>query len=72
MDLYIIDLNENSKETADGYIYNFGNFRKFRVSDGYIYLYIYPYPSVVFKSTRIVVKWLLVACQSDREVVPID
>ena len=49
MGLYIIDLNENSKETSDGYIYNFGNFRKFRVSDGYIYLYIYPYPSVLTK-----------------------
>ena len=47
MGIYIIDLNENSKETADGHIYNFGNFRKFRVSDGHIYLYICPSLSVV-------------------------
>ena len=40
MATYIIDLNENSKETADGHIYNFENFRKFWTQMA-IYINIY-------------------------------
>ena len=40
MGIYIIDLNENSKETADGHIYNVGYFRKFWTQMA-IYIYIY-------------------------------
>ena len=39
MGIYIINLNENSKETADGHIYNFGHFRKFWTQ---MAIYFYP------------------------------